>query len=175
MRAWIVGGLLVGVVAGLLWVWLAAMPGAETVPGPRTAVASVVPPPQIRPLPEAPIRRRTVMDISLHNEAALRQLLAHLDELQRAGKVHEAPLAVVLHGPEIAYFTRQAYPRHRELIDLAGRLDAAGVIEVKACRTRMRMMGVSEEELPDFVETVPFGPDEVLRLKEAGYEVRKLF
>jgi len=173
MKPWIAGGLLFGLLAGLAWVWLQSRSADAASSGRQ--VAAIVPPPGIRPLPEAPIRRPTVMDISLHDEAALEQLLRRLDAWQREGKLHQGPVAVVLHGPEIAWFTRRAYPEHRALIDLAGRLDAAGVIEVKACRTRMRMMGVREDELPAFVETVPFGPGEVLRLENSGYEVRRLF
>ncbi|RMG54810.1 MAG: hypothetical protein D6717_08995 [Gammaproteobacteria bacterium] len=172
LRPWIIAGLLLGVVAGLgLALSRTQGPGPSAQPTPPLVAVA----PRIRPLPEAPVRRRTVMDISLHDEAELKDMLHHLDALQRAGLVEKAPVAVVLHGPEIAFFTRKGYASHRELIDLAGRLDAAGVIEVKACRTRMRMMGVKEEDLPDFVETVPFGPGEILRLQGAGYEVRRLF
>ena len=76
------------------------------------------------------------------------------------------PVVMVLHGPEISMFTRRNYPRYREQIDLAAKLTALGVIDVRICETRMAEEGVESEDLLPFVGTVPFGPAEETRLRE---------
>ena len=137
----------------------AQLPGAE--PG---AVA---------PLPLPGIGEQVVYDINLHDPQRLLTLLRRLDALQGApAPAGRRPvIAIVLHGPELLHFTRSRYAQNRELVDLAARLDAFGVVEVKACLTRMRALGLRREDLPAFIDFVPYGPDEVRRLEERGYRV----
>lgn len=112
-----------------------------------------------------------VYDINLHDSEQLRQLLMRLDEL--AGKprtgTHSPQIALVLHGPEVAFFAIGNYPGYHDLVDLAARLAAFRVIEVKACETRMQELGLTAADMPAFIETVPFGPAEVERLEQQGY------
>ena len=75
----------------------------------------------------------------------------------------------MLHGEEIAIFSRKNYGRYRALVDKAARLDASRVIDIKICETRMRHMGIRKEDLPPFIETVPYGPEEIRRLRRRGY------
>jgi len=114
-----------------------------------------------------------VYDITLHDPGELMLLLRRLERLgggpQASGT--QPSVALVLHGPELAYFARDHYDHYRELVDLAARLDAFHVIEVKACRTRMKALGLKPEDMPAFIELVPYGPDEVERLRREGYLV----
>ncbi len=73
---------------------------------------------------------------------------------------------MVLHGPEVEIFSRYNYSRFKEIVDLAARLTAFGVIEINVCETRMGSMGLQPNHLFPFVGTVPFGPAEVSRLLE---------
>ena len=44
------------------------------------------------------------------------------------------------------------------------------IIDIKACQTKMRMLDIDQNELPGFIEQVPFGPAEVERLqREEGF------
>jgi intracellular sulfur oxidation DsrE/DsrF family protein len=54
-------------------------------------------------------------------------------------------------------------------VDQAARLDAAHVIEVKMCLTEMHHLGLRKEDIPGFIELVPYGPDEEERLRRSGY------
>ncbi len=77
------------------------------------------------------------------------------------------PVQFVLHGPEVAIFFKENYKKHRELLDLAAKLTAFGVINIKVCETRMGVLGRKPSGLLHFVGTVPFGPVEVERLIKA--------
>ena len=80
------------------------------------------------------------------------------------------PIALVLHGPEVEIFFRENYKRYKNIVDLAARLTAFQVVDIKICRTRLRFLEQDEASLVPFVGTVAFGPDEIARLtKEEGY------
>ena len=81
-----------------------------------------------------------------------------------------SPIALVLHGPEVEVFFRENYKRYKNIVDLAARLTAFKVIDIKICRTRLRFLEHDETSLFPFVGTVVFGPDEIARLtEEEGY------
>lgn len=82
----------------------------------------------------------------------------------------QPPIALILHGDETAAFLKDNYGAHRELVDLAARLDAFNVIDIQVCEAWMRDNGVSRRELPPFVTTVPYGPAAEQELIERGYE-----
>jgi hypothetical protein len=76
---------------------------------------------------------------------------------------------LVLHGPEIDIFARRNYGKFQPLVDLAARLDAANIIDVKMCVTEMQLRDIGKEDIPAFIDLVPFGPDEEVRLRRRGY------
>ncbi|OGI52816.1 MAG: hypothetical protein A2809_02035 [Candidatus Muproteobacteria bacterium RIFCSPHIGHO2_01_FULL_61_200] len=82
---------------------------------------------------------------------------------------HRTGIALVLHGPEIEIFAKRNYSRFQRTVDQAARLDAEHIIEIKMCRTEMRNRGIKEEDVPAFIEFVPYGPDEEERLRREGY------
>lgn len=80
------------------------------------------------------------------------------------------PAIFVIHGPEVAVFFKDNYPKYRSLVDLAARLTAFKVIDIRVCETRMGVLGRERNALMPFVGTVPFGPAEEQRLvDEEGY------
>jgi len=80
------------------------------------------------------------------------------------------PIALVLHGPEVEIFFRENYQRYKKIVDLAARLSAFEVVDIKICRTRLRFLEQNKSALVPFVGTVAFGPDEIARLtEEEGY------
>ena len=108
-----------------------------------------------------------VVDIELQTLPQFRELLDRADQLLLAGQLpddDQAAVVFVLHGPVLRSLLRQNYFDNRQTVDLAARLSALGVIDLKACRTWMRGASVSETELQPFVETVSYGPGEVRRL-----------
>jgi len=112
-----------------------------------------------------------VLDVSVHSLDELRVLLDRAEELamrpQSPGE--KASVVLVLHGPEVEFFAISNYPRYKDIVDKAARLDAFDVVDVKICRTMMEKLGVERDEIPAFIEQVPYGPGEVERLVREGY------
>jgi len=114
---------------------------------------------------------RYVFDVMIHRRDEMQRLLERIDQLAaRHATTPDAPqLALVLHGPEIDYFTRRNYAQYRDIVDRAADLDKKGILDVKVCDTMIRELGLENEPLPAFIEHVPFGPAEVDRLVGQGY------
>lgn len=110
-------------------------------------------------------------NIALHTLSELQQLLQQAENIADGNGEYNTnePIAVVLHGEEIKAFLRSNYRMNKSLVDLAARLDAFNVIDVKVCKRWMGANGIMANDLPPFVEPVPFGAAERDRLEAAGY------
>lgn len=82
----------------------------------------------------------------------------------------EHPIAVVLHGTEANVFLKKNYKEYKELVDQAAKLDAFKIVDIKICERWMGFNNVKRNQLPPFLDTVPFGPAEEKRLIKAGYQ-----
>lgn len=82
----------------------------------------------------------------------------------------EQAIALVLHGNEANAFVKHNYQMYRALVDKAAKLDAFNVVDIKICETWMGINRIRRDQLPAFVDTVPFGPAEEERLIESGYQ-----
>lgn len=114
-----------------------------------------------------------VADISVHTVEELEVLFASIEQLlDRPRGTDEAPLiSVVLHGPEVDFFALQNYSRYKDIVDHAAKLSALGAIELNICLTQMRARGIEPDQVPAFLNQVPYGPGEVKRLVDEGYVV----
>jgi intracellular sulfur oxidation DsrE/DsrF family protein len=97
-----------------------------------------------------------------------------LDALQRAEAYYQEgglnlnhpPMAFVIYGPPVAIFFKDNYRDNKAIVDLAARLTALNIIDVKVCEFSYEAEGLDTDNLLPFVTTVPFGPDEETRLVE---------
>ncbi len=123
----------------------------------------------VLPLPSAPgYVARIGLDDPAQVEAAL--LRAESYYLSSGLDSRLPPLVLVLHGSEVGIFFRENYLRYKPVVDLAARLSAFGVVAIKVCKTRIKHLGLNENNLYPFVGTVPFGPAELERLtNNEGY------
>jgi len=79
-------------------------------------------------------------------------------------------IAIVLHGDELQLFQKRNYSSNQSLVDRARLLDEDHIIDIKACQTMMRILDIEQDELPSFIEQVPFAPAEIERLqREEGF------
>ncbi|MEH6569418.1 MAG: acyl-CoA transferase [Halioglobus sp.] len=112
-------------------------------------------------------------EIELHTAEEFRSVLVRADQLLIEGALpldSPVPVTFVLHGPEVRILLRQNYLNNKATVDLAARLSALGVVDIKACETWMGGASVKVEDLQPFVDTVPYGPSEINRLvKERNY------
>ena len=79
-------------------------------------------------------------------------------------------IAIVLHGVELQMFQKRNYSDNQMLVERARLLDEDNIIDIKACQTMMRVLDIEQNELPSFIEQVPFAPAEIERLEsQQGY------
>ena len=130
----------------------------------------IIPPVEISPIAEA-VPERTVLDVSVHTIEGLKVLFDRAEELAMTPrpKGEDASVILVLHGPEVEYFAIKNYDKYKDIVDQAARLDAFDVVDVKVCQTMMGVRGIEQNDIPSFIELVPYGPGEVERLKQEGY------
>ncbi len=97
--------------------------------------------------------------------------LARAEELYKLGNFESSPkpIVIVLHGPEIEVFFKDKYQEYKEIVDLAARLSAFGIVDVRVCETETGVLGRSPSNLHSFIGTVPFGPSEIRRLLNKGH------
>lgn len=112
-----------------------------------------------------------LFDVSNHSIEELEALLGRAEEITQAnsGEYDQLDIVMILHGPDIEWFTRKNYERNKKLIELAARLDTYEIIDMKVCETAMSSHGVSRDEIPAFIESVPYAPDEIERLLNDDY------
>ena len=115
--------------------------------------------------------KKAILDISVHTLDGLRVLLDRAEQLAMTPRPEgeDASVVLVLHGPEIEFFSIRNYDRYRNIVDQAARLDAFDVVDVKICRTMMAIKGIPRDDIPSFIEQVPYGPAEIERLLRDGY------
>ena len=128
--------------------------------------AEVLEPPSMDALP-----KKAVLDITVHTIDELKVLLDRAEELAMVPQPpgEEASVILVLHGPEVEFFSISNYDRYKDIVDQAARLDAFDVVDVKICQTMMEIKGIPRADIPSFIEQVPQGPVEVERLVREGY------
>lgn len=112
-----------------------------------------------------------VAQIRLHTPEEIKAVLEKAQALVDKGEKFPDfdPIAVILHGPEIKVFARQNYQMYKTIVELAARLEAFNVIDVRVCEEQMAEDGIKKGDLPAFVDTVPYGPAEEQRLLKKGY------
>lgn len=117
------------------------------------------------------VEQKLQANVTSHTLEELSQLLVQAEKISNGESQYNInePIAVVLHGDEIRAFVRDNYADNKSLVDLAAKLDAFNVIDVKVCRRWMGANDVMVGDLPPFIEEVPYGNGERLRLEEAGY------
>ena len=117
------------------------------------------------------VPERAVLDVSVHTIEGLRVLFERAEELAMTPrpKGENASVVLVLHGPEVEFFAIKNYDEYKDIVDQAARLDAFDVVDVKMCQTMIGERGIEQDDIPSFIELVPYGPGEVEQLKQEGY------
>ena len=112
-----------------------------------------------------------LFDVSDHSIDELEALLARAEYVSQThpADFEDLEIVMVIHGPDIDWFTQQNYEHNQPLVDLAARLDASNIIDMKVCLRTMQDRGVTKDDLPAFIESVPYVPIEIKQRLEDGY------
>lgn len=115
---------------------------------------------------------RTFLEVSPNGRDDLDALMTTLEDYLDEGLPMTDPVVIILHGSEARSFTSQGYSRNRMLVDRAALLSAYRLIDVRMCETWMSENDVKAGDIPAFVETVPYAPEEIEKLEAEGYVSR---
>lgn len=74
-------------------------------------------------------------------------------------------IVLVLHGKELSFFAIENYEKYKELVHRAQSLVASEAIKIKMCTIAARSQGYSPEDIHGFIEMVPMGDAEIIRLQ----------
>ena len=120
---------------------------------------------------DASVPDRAVLDITVHTVEELLVLLDRAEQLAQSPRVSDqnASVVLVLHGPEVEFFSTRNYDRYKDVVDQAARLDSLDIVDVRICQTMMATRGIARDDIPPFIDQVPDGPVEVKRLIGDGY------
>ena len=112
-----------------------------------------------------------LFDVTDHSIEELEALLVRAEEVSQThpADFEDLEIVMIIHGPDIDLFTSQNYEENKQLIDLASRLDAYDVIDMKVCEKTMSLRGVDREDIPSFIESVPYAPTEIKQRLQDGY------
>ncbi len=112
-----------------------------------------------------------LFDIKGHSLSELEALLERTEEvtMTQSPKYQDIEIVMVIHGPDIEWFTQQNHANNQKLLDLAARLDADDIIDMKVCETTMKFHGVERKDIPKFIDSVPYAPVEIENRLRDGY------
>ena len=111
-----------------------------------------------------------VFSVTVNSPQQLDVVLDRAEDLRALFNPEEhGKIAIVLHGDELQMFQRERYSQNRSLVDRARLLDEDNIIDIKACQTMMRSLQIEQDELPGFIEQVPYAPAEIERLQRDGF------
>lgn len=112
-----------------------------------------------------------LFDVSDHTIEEMQALLNRAKEISLvdSDSYKDLDIVMVLHGPDIDWFTEQNREKNFKLIDLARELDKLDIIDMKVCETAMDKRGIKREDVPEFIESVPYAPDEMKKLLQEGF------
>jgi intracellular sulfur oxidation DsrE/DsrF family protein len=108
-----------------------------------------------------------VFSVTVTSAQELEVVLNRAEELRSLFDPEQhSRIAIVLHGNELQLFQQQNYSSNMSVVDRARLLDQDNIIDIKACQTMMRTLDIGQNELPSFIEQVPFAPAEIKRLEQ---------
>ena len=112
-----------------------------------------------------------VFSVTVNTVQQLDVVLNRAEDLRELFNPDEhSKIAIVLHGDELQLFQKDNYSSNQSMVERARLLDQGNIIDIKACQTMMRMLDIEQNELPSFIEQVPFAPTEIERLQnEEGF------
>ncbi len=74
-------------------------------------------------------------------------------------------IVLVLHGHELSFFAIKNYAKYKELMKRAQSLVESEALTIRMCKIAAQSQGFSAEDIHGFIEMVPMGDAEIIRLQ----------
>jgi intracellular sulfur oxidation DsrE/DsrF family protein len=115
---------------------------------------------------------KVVYDVTTGDQAELEHVLdraSYLSKLTGADPFEQS-IVLVLHGASIKFFAIKNFARYEDLQRRAQSLKVGSLIKIKMCKLAAEGQGFAPEDIQGFVEMVPMGDAEIVRLQyEEGH------
>ena len=111
--------------------------------------------------------QKVVYDVHVKTPEAIESVLdraSYLSTITGADPFDQS-IVLVLHGPELSFFAIKNYQRYKMLMQRAQSLVESEVIKIKMCKIAAQSQGFSADDIHGFVEMVPMGDAEIIRLQ----------
>ena len=111
--------------------------------------------------------QKVVYDVHVKTVEAIESVLdraSHLSTITGADPFDQS-IVLVLHGSELSFFAIKNYQKHKELMHRAQSLVESEAITIKMCKIAAQSQGFSPDDIHGFVEMVPMGDAEIVRLQ----------
>ena len=116
--------------------------------------------------------QKVVYDVHLKTVEAVESVLdraSYLSTITGADPFDQS-IVLVLHGTELSFFAIKNYAQHKDLMHRAQSLVESEAITIKMCKIAAQGQGFSPADIHGFIEIVPMGDAEIIRLQyEEGY------
>jgi intracellular sulfur oxidation DsrE/DsrF family protein len=111
--------------------------------------------------------QKVVYDVAVNSVEKVTSVLDRASYLSKitGADPFDSSIVLVLHGGEIDYFAIKNYARHSELMQRAQSLVESEVLKIRMCRIAAQGHGYEPEDIHGFVEMVPMGDAEIIRLQ----------
>ena len=116
--------------------------------------------------------QKVVYDVHVKTVEAVESVLdraSYLSTITGADPIDQS-IVLVLHGKEISFFASKNFEKHQDLIRHAQSLVESEALSIRMCKIAAQSQGFSPEDIHGFVEMIPMGDAEIIRLQyEEGH------
>ncbi len=111
--------------------------------------------------------QKVVYDVSVDSVKKLNSVLDRASYLSKitGADPFDSSIVLVLHGSEINFFAIKNFEKYKELMQRAQSLVEGEVLKIRMCRIAAQGHGYEAEDIQGFVEMIPMGDAEIIRLQ----------
>jgi intracellular sulfur oxidation DsrE/DsrF family protein len=116
--------------------------------------------------------QKVVYDVHVKTVEAVESVLdraSYLSTITGADPFDQS-IVLVLHGKELSFFAIKNYEKYQDLMKRAQSLVESEALSIRMCKIAAQSQGFAPEDIHGFVEIVPMGDAEIIRLQyEEGH------